>query len=303
MSFEQPVALADVARPAGGDDVVPRVRAALAARAYVVDRVGVGAAVLAPVAVAGHHGPPADGDPAPERHVHELAQPHDRRHRHLDRSACSTSPVGWTQSALPAEHQHDRPPGRRPSPTVRSEALSTSARAIGAADVSGGAAPSARPVAAVRRARPREPDDDVGGIGSGRAASPYWVSSRNRSHARSGTGRNGAAPPPPVGASRRACRAAVGHSAGRRTTPPTRGEPSRAHGAARPPARSRCLGGARRGRRTRRRRRRGTPAARGLGRRSACHATWMRRGAGAGSSGDERDGGSSASTVSSGTRA
>ena len=51
---------------------------------HVVDGVGVGAAVLAAVPVAGHHGAAAHRDPPAERHVHELAQAHDRRHWHLE---------------------------------------------------------------------------------------------------------------------------------------------------------------------------------------------------------------------------
>ena len=61
------VALAHVAGPAGGDDVVPRVDAAPAARHDVVDALGRAVAVLAAVLVAGEHRPAVERRRPPVR--------------------------------------------------------------------------------------------------------------------------------------------------------------------------------------------------------------------------------------------
>ena len=156
----------------------------------VVDRVGVGAAVLAAVPVAGHHGPPAEGDAPAVRHVHELAQPHDRRHR---RRRCARraarAPVSWTLSAFSAEHEHDGAPGRHGAQ-----------RLVRGVEHERPCSHSVRGEASYRRTLRRSGGGRSGAhssqvttsSGSGaRSGSPYWVSTRNRSHARSGTGRNG----------------------------------------------------------------------------------------------------------------
>ncbi len=109
--FEQPVGLAVVARHTGGDAVLPGVRAAAAARHYVIDRLGPAAAVPAPVVVPAHESGTGQRNPVPVRHPHVPAEPDDGWDRKRDRGCMQhgTRGVVVHHVCLVAEHQADRP--------------------------------------------------------------------------------------------------------------------------------------------------------------------------------------------------
>jgi hypothetical protein len=103
-------ALARVAPPARRNDVLPPVRAALDLRDHVVDVLGVGAAVLAPVPVAQEDGPAVEGHGPCVRNRDVASQPDHRGH--VDRSG-TRSPrlpeLGHRVGGAP-EHEHDPAP-------------------------------------------------------------------------------------------------------------------------------------------------------------------------------------------------
>ncbi len=105
----QPVALAQVARRAGGDDVVPRRAAAARARDHVVHgEVRAGAAVLAVVAVAGEHGAARDLARLVARHAHEVDEPDHQRVGVVDRGAAQLAGRALQHLGLVLQHEHDR---------------------------------------------------------------------------------------------------------------------------------------------------------------------------------------------------
>src|SRR5215210_3276404 len=106
----QPVALAAVARRAGGDDVVPPRASALGARDHVVDREArAGAAVLALPAVARKDGAPGDlALVRIARDPHVRDEPDDHRPRQRARRPVQVAAADLDDLGLALEQEHRR---------------------------------------------------------------------------------------------------------------------------------------------------------------------------------------------------
>ena len=78
----------------------------------MIEVLGRGAAVLAPMAVAGEHGPARKRRGRPERHPHEVHQADDGRDRDVPALGVELGAVAVDDLGLLLQHQHDRAPRR-----------------------------------------------------------------------------------------------------------------------------------------------------------------------------------------------
>src|SRR5581483_9807335 len=107
---EQAVFLLGVARPARGHHVLPGVLAAAASGNDVVDVLGVGTAVLAPVTVAGEHSPTVQRRPGAERDLYEVREANHRGHGERGPFRVQLLVGGVQDLGLLLQHEHHRPP-------------------------------------------------------------------------------------------------------------------------------------------------------------------------------------------------